>query len=152
MQARAASLWRPWMEKRAAPQLARLDAVAQDQNAFAVEALRLIHDLEMGADGGEEKKNDEAAKLETPQPAKPDEEQPDSPEQQGQPETTGAEEQEAKAAKAAPGEETTGDEGEAPQESAASDRAAAQANPTTYRAFTTQFDEVVRCDGFVRRG
>jgi cobaltochelatase CobT len=47
-------LWRPWIEEKAGPDLERLEDVLKDQHAFARLTRRIITDLDLGEDLGDE--------------------------------------------------------------------------------------------------
>ena len=142
----AAQFWRPFIEERIGKRLQKLALLLSDQKAFAAEALRLISALDKNSDGDNER--DDEAEKKTVAPA--EESGNDEEQQKESQESQGVSDQ---------GEETqdgdqAGDdqpENERPREegdSSAHDQHASQtedihAPVTTYRAFTTQFDEVV---------
>ncbi|MDR3424385.1 MAG: cobaltochelatase subunit CobT [Alphaproteobacteria bacterium] len=143
--ARIAVIGRPLLVHRAQEHWQKLSSLLADQKAFAAEALRLIKSLDQDTENNEkpdDAKTDQAA------PATPDEkeeEQPDdSKESQGVSDSE-TDEEEGK---------DGGDLGEDNPDETPSDSAAPAENDsahddsphstvTTYRAFTTQFDEIV---------
>ncbi|MDR3451066.1 MAG: cobaltochelatase subunit CobT [Alphaproteobacteria bacterium] len=144
--ARVVAMWRPFVETRAGDHWARLEKALGDQKAYAAEALRFITALDKDITG--ENKQDEAEDKASP-PSEPgaDEEQ-----QAQKQETEGAgdegeddnTEQGEKIGEQAPDADAVSEEGDTPVENAgASEDEFTEAPPTTYRAFTTQFDETV---------
>ena len=144
--ARAVEVWRVFIEERAGAHWRKLSALLDDQKAYAAEALRLIADLDKNAPGEDERDKEEKAAT----PAEEDfsdESQSDTQEKQG---VSGQDEEEQKSedggatGDAAPLTEGANDEGDAPVENTgAQGNEETDAPLTTYRAFTTQFDEIV---------
>ncbi len=147
-------LWRPWLAERADDDFKTLARVVEDQEAFAETLRRLIAHLEFA----DEHENDPAS-LDSEAESEDDaEERLDS-------ESEGESTEEESDAEASPGgerddseaEDTTEGEVEGAEETTASggDETAAESEPwrppwdrsndsrTAYRAFTTEFDEVV---------
>ena len=57
--AKMVELWRPWIEEKAGPELARLEDVLKDQQAFARLTRRIITDLDLGEELGDEPDQDD---------------------------------------------------------------------------------------------
>jgi len=141
--------WRRFVEEQAGEHWQKLIASLNNQKAYAAEALRLIAHLDKNAQG-EELRDDDDKK--TKAPAAPSEEeeeqqQSDSAENQSAPDQ-GQEEQTnedgALTGEEQPKPEDTSEDGDTPLESdQTQDQITLDASPTTYRAFTTDFDEIV---------
>jgi cobaltochelatase CobT len=154
---RMVDLWRPWIEARAGHDLSALEKLLGNQEAFADAARRLITDLDLGEDEAEATEAD-ASESEG--------EQQEKGEEQGE----GAEGAESTAESLASGEarETEGAEGaEAAADEADGDQEMGmgedgperpgrrwrphgpftnEPDEPAYRAFTTNFDEIVEAD------
>jgi len=149
--------WRPWIEEKAAKRLNRLSAVVEDQEEFSHLARELIRDLNLGDELGEES-----------------EQQDENEEEQGEDGENSEEDNEASEAEAEgqSGDQTEVSEGEDDQDAESmemdSDEMPDEAdademgdgeipwrpddlkgdgsNDPAYKAFTTQFDEVINAD------
>jgi cobaltochelatase CobT len=149
--ARIAAVWRPWVEKRIGAHLGRLPDLLADQKAFAAETLRVLEQLELGAKGprdteeGGEKDEESAGDPEsdTDQPQQEAENTAGEPQSladsdEAQEGEGGASEDEQKKAASEQGDgDQPSDKGDP------DDDYATEGNPTTYRAFTLRFDEVI---------
>jgi cobaltochelatase CobT len=146
----AVALWRSAIEAKIGPHLGRLPGLVNDQQTFAAEALQVLAALDPGfmeKDGKQRRENAneeaEAAKEEPPQK---------------QPTAEGAEEENATAQAAmteggVSGETETAKAGQGLESDAAGDQETqteagdmAYAAPTTYRAFTTRYDEEIAAE------
>lgn len=153
----AAALWQGWIEQRVGASLGKLPELLADQKAFAAEAKRIIKALDPSLPGGDEpddgkmRENDEgSAGIED------DEQQSASESDSGEgempePDTASAEEAmqaESREQDDASGQQISGEDlqlGDAPaggQERFEDEDEGEDAPRTTYRAFTTAFDEV----------
>ncbi len=150
--ARAAEIWRPWVEERIGAHLGKLPELLHDQKAFAAEAMRVLRVLDLGGSGKNPSNDGESEEEESSSGAEQDEQKEataaDS--EQGEPETSVAtadadansDNDEAQDRAAAPdnGDEARdGDHaGEGPEEWNSE-----RGPRTTYRVFTTQYDEII---------
>ena len=151
----AAETWRPWVESKIGARLDELSAVLTDQRAFAAAALKLMRDLDMGTPGEDQPEDgatSEAAGDGAPEP----DEQPATPTEiestEGEPDQdaaqTGAEAERGegiddpdtdRADASLAGDSDTPDAGQnQPEEQAAP----IDGPRTTYRVFTSQYDEI----------
>ncbi len=133
------------MEKRASKHLEKLALLAHDQKAYAAEALRLIKSLDENTDAApQEEEPEEKA-------AKPVEQIPEEDDKQDAQETQGVsdegEDQQDETEGHQAAEDSSdnlkdegSDDGEEP--ATAPDNDTTHAPPTTYRAFTTHYDEI----------
>lgn len=142
--AKNVSYWRPIIEEQAGSHWQKLGALLNDQKAYAAEALRLIADLEKSGKGDEEQKKEEEKAAQPEENSAPEEqdetqEEQGSSDQQGEPD---GEESDAveKDTTLSDGENDAGD---TPTENSRAQERQDYASPTTYRAFTTQYDEIV---------
>jgi cobaltochelatase CobT len=144
--AQALAVWRPFIEQRGGAHWLKLQSLLGNQQAYAAEALRLIASLDKNTQGDDTPDQSEEKKTAPAEPSPEAEQQPDSQESQGATDD-GAEEEESdegeKINEDTPESDTTGDEGDTPLEnSGAESEVVFDAPPTTYRAFTTTFDEI----------
>ncbi|MFC7332427.1 cobaltochelatase subunit CobT [Rhodocista pekingensis] len=158
--AAAVALWRPWVTEKLGHGLEELGRVMHDQEAFARTARRLLADLDMevGAEP-EPEPGEEQPQTDTPEDSGDDQEQSEGGEQQGgdAQESASGEEQQAPAEEMAAGGESREEEAEttegagseepgAPGRPGRPDARRNEPDPAAYRAFTTEFDEVVEAD------
>ena len=154
---RAADIWRPWIEEKVGDRLGRLPDLLHDQKAYAVETLRLLKEMDMGAAGdqepdegdGEEKKQDS-----NPTPDQ-DEKQTSANEaesEQGEPdEGAGQDSAEGQDGDDVPDQKpnaAVGDEGKTPNhgQNWSEEWESVDGPRTTYRVFTDAFDEITEAD------
>jgi len=142
--AQSVSNWRPFIEDRASKHWPKLAALLDDQKAYAAESLRLIASLDKEFNGSEEPDDDKKNKTST-----------DYESDEGDEERQEERQKETKSVSDQSDDDSGGDTEEdsdaegisAEGVSAAEDRSAhgedQEAPKTTYRAFTTQFDETV---------
>ncbi len=146
----AVDLWRPYIEERAAKDLARLESTYRDQKAFAKLTRTILKDLEMGDEFAEDS---ESEGDESGEPEPQAEEGGDEAESTGQPELADAEMSEAE------GEESDETTAEMQAEQTAEPADAEDQDPGIkpwrpeqpfsnqeawgYKIFTAQFDETV---------
>ncbi len=151
---RAASVWRGWIEEHIGEHLGRLPDLLHDQKAYGAESMRLLKALDLDmpgddkSDSGENDNQDEAAgapEKEEPQTASESEGETDDPEDGGgKDEASGAEDQ-SDPADQPPNSGAEGD-GEQPPEGQNwrdEDYDESEGPRTTYREYTTAFDEIV---------
>ena len=155
---RAAEVWRPWVEERIGTQLGRLPELVQNQKAYAAEINRLLTALDMGAAGEKQDPDDgdsDDQKQDSTPPADQDEQQTEASEaesEQGDPEQgagqDGAEGQEGEDQSDQTPNAATGDEGDTPQhgQNWSEDWDTVDGPRTTYRVFTSAFDEIIAAD------
>ena len=153
--AQAVGLWRPYVESRLGKNLGQLPQLLHDQQAFAAETNRLLHALELTNDAPQDEPDDGATEeqetgAEQPQPedqeqqAEPGESEPGEPESQladSEAGESGGEEAQPEAAAAQQGEEA--EQGQNWRDEDWDER---QGPRTTYRVFTTQFDEQIAAE------
>ena len=150
----AMALWRPMLEGKIAPDLAKLSKVANDQDAYAAEVRRLLSHLDMSVSEEFEPQADESDDDEVSQAGEDSDTDAEG----------GEQEQGASAASEAGAEDAdqTADPGmeeiamqpsademgeELPtNEVRRSDADSGAANPSAYRMYTTQYDEVVSAE------
>ncbi|MFY9287797.1 MAG: cobaltochelatase subunit CobT, partial [Alphaproteobacteria bacterium] len=157
---RAAEIWRPWIEDKIGKKLGRLPELLHDQKAYAEEMHRILKEMDMGAPGENQPENGETEEPESSSGIDQNEEQKAASEaesEQGEPEAGGGQssledvsEDLAQDSKTVAGE----NEGETPQhgQNWRDDDWDTEHGPrTTYRLFTSKFDEIVEaqdlCDG-----
>ena len=140
-------VWRSLVEECAETHWQKLTASLDNQKAYAAEALRLIAHLDKNAQG-DDTQDDEDKK--TAAPVEPSEEDEDNPADSTDDQTTTDGKQEQGTEEGEPtAEESTkpegvSEEGDTPLENdAAHEQESTDAPPTTYRAFTTEFDEII---------
>ena len=150
----AVALWRPYIEEKIGPRLGKLPQLLDDQQAFAAEAKSLLTALNMELPGDVEDDTGDAEEKAAESSA--EQEQPDAAEAEG-------ESDEGEPAPTA-GEAATADSGESdgePQQAKTTEEGASaeegrnwqdedwefdQGPRTTYRAFTTQHDEIITAE------
>lgn len=151
----AASLWRGWIEEKVGKRLHHLPDLLYDQKAYGEEVSRLLHDMDMGGGSDDEKQNDGESEEADSDAGLDQDEQPqsasDSESDEGEPEQGAGE--------AAPDEASVDDQqqdsknlsgdfdGETPhhgQNWMDEDWSNDYGPRTTYRIFTTQFDEIIK--------
>lgn len=154
----AASLWQGWIEQRAGASLGELPRLLNDQKAFATEARRIVKALDPSLPGGDEP---DESKTREQDEGSGGMDQEDSPQSASESESGEGEMPEPDAASAseamqaesreqddASGERISGEDvqlGESPaggQERFEDEPEDGDAPRTTYRAFTTAFDEI----------
>ena len=146
--AQAVAFWRPILAQRADACWDRLAGLLGEQKAYAAEALRLIEALDQDSKGEEE------SETTAPQDSAPVEPNPEEEEEKtdAQENKTDSETGEDTRAESTPSDdepqeqtspETPSEEGEAPAGTSAEETEDSDPSPTTYRAFTTHFDEIV---------
>jgi cobaltochelatase CobT len=144
--AQAVSLRRAFVEKFAAPHWDKLAAVLDDQKAYATEALRLIKSLDQNGRNENETDQDEEQKLSPLEIEDREDQPPENQETEGVSDEGDAEEEKAEGESVAddvPPADTRGEDGNTPVEhEGESEDNTLDVSPTTYRAFTTQFDEI----------
>ena len=147
---RAADVWRVWVEERIGPHLGRLPELLHDQKAYAAEVTRLLKELDMGAPGEDRPEDGEAEDIKNAgvEEQMPPEDTAESESQQGAPEEgtgqTAAEEEGIADEK--DGQPTMGGDQDAenPHQGRNENAWESEDGPrTTYRIFTTRFDETV---------
>jgi len=151
--ARAAEIWRPWIEERIGSQFGHLTKLLHDQKAYADEVHRLLEAMDMEGPGqnqpdeGEPEDEDGASGAEQDEKqtsatdAESDEGEPDSSAGSAAAEQSDSQDQEGEQRANA----TTG-EGEAPQQGnnrQGEDWDFETGPRTTYRVFSTRHDEIV---------
>ena len=150
---RAAQMWRGWIEERIGAHLGALPALLHDQKAYAAESLRILRDLDMGGAGDDPSDDGEAADEESAAGAEQEPQQAsdaESDSQQGQSESGAVD----AASDDAPGDEDQTDRAAAPaddDDDGLGDHEGVDAEyndaeggaRTTYRVFTSRFDEVI---------
>jgi cobaltochelatase CobT len=151
---RMVDLWRPWIEAKAGSDFAQLSKVVDDQVAFAEMARRLIEDLELGeADSAESEAEDEQGQGQENQEQAQQGTQGDSEQDSADDASSGESREEAGeegaegASEDAEGEEGMGMGEDGPERPGRrwrpqNDWSGQNAQPT-YKAFATEFDEVV---------
>jgi cobaltochelatase CobT len=151
---RMVDLWRPWIEAKAGSDFAQLSKVVDDQVAFAEMARRLIEDLELGeADSAESEAEDEQGQGQENQEQAQQGAQGDSEQDSADDASSGESREEAGeegaegASEDAEGEEGMGMGEDGPERPGRrwrpqNDWSGQNAQPT-YKAFATEFDEVV---------
>jgi cobaltochelatase CobT len=152
---RAASIWRGWIEEHIGSHLGKLPELLGDQKAYGAEAKRILKELELDVPGDDKSESGEADEQESASGAAEDEQQKSASEsesEQGEPEQGAGQDQ-------TDGKDQTGDTEDQPPNSAA-EGGDGENNPqgqnwrdedwdenegprTTYRVFTTAFDEIV---------
>jgi cobaltochelatase CobT len=147
-------LWRPWIEAKAGSDFSQLSRMVDDQAAFAEMARRLIEDLELGeADGAESEAEDEQGQGQENQDQAQQGTQGDSEQDSADDASSGESREEAGeegaegASEDAEGEEGMGMGEDGPERPGRrwrpqNDWSGQNAQPS-YKAFTTEFDEVV---------
>jgi cobaltochelatase CobT len=142
--AQAVILRRPFIDKKVGMHWQKLGALLNDQKAYAAEALRLIAGLGHDSDG-DKTRDEEAERKAAAETNYGDEEQ-----QEDKQESPGVadpiedeQDSESTADDAAPENDGGGDEGTDATENLTQTHEDPMAHVTTYRAFTTHFDEVV---------
>ena len=153
--AAAAALWRPYIESRFGQHLGRLPELLRDQQAFAAESHRLLQALEIAPDTKQEQEETGAGDEQETPADQPDEQQSTAAEsgqqEQGEPESqqAGADDQ-GDAGEQEEGGLQMAEDGEAALHSQnwRDEDFAEEFGPrTTYRVFTTQFDEQIEAEG-----
>ena len=148
----AVALWRPFIESKIGAHLGKLPELLSDQAAFGAEARRILEALDLPMRGGDEEEPSEGK--EKPAETPPDEGEQKSDDAQGegtdgepQPLDGQAEKREGEAddEDEALGS-SEGQDGESPQGPHEGDGNFLDGPRTTYRAFTTQFDEIVAAE------
>jgi cobaltochelatase CobT len=141
-----ASFWRPLIEERAAGFWPKLAAVLEDQKAYAAESLRLIARLDKSFEGIEEDREEQRKRRslteyesETGEEERKEERKKETRSVSDQSD----DEQEGDVAEAETDSESRTGEGMIPGEDSSERKELQAAHVTTYRAFTTEFDEVV---------
>lgn len=150
---RAAAIWRPWIEERIGDHLGHLPDLLKDQKAYAAEVNRILHEMDMGADGDTENDEHERDTEESSSGAEQEEEQDktsESASDQGEPENapidSGAEAGDDDDKSDKNPDAANGDQGEMPQhgQNWQDGEDETDGGPrTTYRVFTTAFDEII---------
>jgi cobaltochelatase CobT len=134
---RMVDLWRPWIETKTGADLGDLARSLDDQAAFAETARKLIADLELGEEEGQSTEAD------------------DDQSQEGEKDDDGQKSGEAEDGGEGEGEEQEGDDSDGMGEDGP-ERPGKRARPSPdgrnstdqpmYRAYTTEFDEIVEAD------
>jgi cobaltochelatase CobT len=145
--ANAVEHWRPFVAARAGAHWQKLTAMLADQKAYAAEALRLIAALDKNKPGEDEQEEGEKASPPSETSAEVEEPPADTSENQGVTEDAGEDKPDGgeggTLGDESPPADVVGDEGDTPVESGGEEEDAVKfASPTTYRAFTTQYDEI----------
>ncbi|HEY0291872.1 MAG TPA: cobaltochelatase subunit CobT [Hansschlegelia sp.] len=152
---RLVELWRPWIEEKAGPNLAKLDGVLEDQRAYARTIRDLLTSLDMGEElSSDRQENEEQGESEGEEPPPQEGESSDAPEDQSdgsdQSETEASAEidddaEQMEAADApptdAPDEDELGEAEEASEPWRPKDDKRNERERLEYQAFTTKFDE-----------
>jgi len=145
--AEAVALWRPFLEERAGTRWLKLATLLPDQKAYATESLRLIAELDKNTEGQDER-DDTQEKTASPAEETPDEgDEAEQEEKQGVSEDSEEEQEGGEGGN--DGQDTSepeaaGDDGETPSENeGVIEEEIFEASPTTYRAFTYEFDEII---------
>ena len=154
---RMVDLWRPWIESRAGTDFAAMQRAIEDQEAFAAAARRLIEDLDLGEEDAASSEADEdqgegeqgETGAEAGQRGEASDEAAES-DMTGEMRESAGEEGAEGAAEESEGEDATGmgeDGPEQPGRRWRPNQALSNApEEPLYRAFTTEFDEVVEAD------
>ncbi|MDZ5646592.1 cobaltochelatase subunit CobT [Nitrospirillum sp. BR 11828] len=154
----ALDLWRPFIEEKAGADLAQLKAAMADQQAYAREARRILTDLDLEVGGepdkSEEEETAESGDAQSPEGADNDDAgggQSDD----ADPEATGEQQQSGGQTEEAAGAAESSEGEEQEMEGAGAEQSGEPGEPSRpdfgrnspdaggYRAFTTEFDEVV---------
>ncbi|MDE1149226.1 MAG: cobaltochelatase subunit CobT [Azospirillaceae bacterium] len=154
----ALDLWRPFIEEKAGADLARLKAAMADQQAYAREARRILADLDLEV-GGEPEKSEEDETADTGDAQSPDGAENDDSgggqSDEAEPEPTGEQEQAGGQTEESAGSSESGEGEEQEMEGAGAEQSGEPGAPSrpefgrnsldnsSYRPFTTEFDEVV---------
>ncbi|GLK67085.1 cobaltochelatase subunit CobT [Hansschlegelia plantiphila] len=152
---RLVELWRPWIEEKAGPNLAKLDGLLEDQRAYARTIRDLLTSLDMGEElSSDRQENEEQGESEGEEPPPQEGESSDAPEDQSdgsdQSETEASAEidddaEQMEAADApptdAPDEDELGEAEEASEPWRPHDDKRNERERLEYQAFTTKFDE-----------
>ena len=158
---RAASIWRGWIEEHIGPHLGKLPELLHDQKAYGAEAVRILQALDLDVPGSDKPDNGDDDKEENAGGPAENEQQKQAAEtegQQGEPEqgagqdtAEGADQGEAADKPPNSGMEGEGENAPEGQNWRDEDWDESEGPRTTYRVFTTAFDEVVAarelCDG-----
>lgn len=158
---RAAEMWRPWVEERIGKHLGKLPELLHDQKAYAAEVHRLLTELDMKVPGEKQRDEGESEEQESSSGMDQEDEQKSASESesdQGEPETGRGEAEAEDAGDASEDKNqpnaTADQSGDTPQHGQNWNDEDWEWEPgprTTYRVFTTGFDEVVGaedlCDG-----
>ncbi len=147
--AAAVNLWRPTIEARIGKNLGRLPELLDDQNAFAAEVINLLTALEVDIT---EKPKEEERPSDTDQQSAP---QPEEAKKE-QSASEGEEDRDASQSETTQEQETAGESGGADEEDGQvivdgqrelpEEEVFDYAPRTTYRAYTTKFDEVIAAE------
>ncbi|NYZ14688.1 cobaltochelatase subunit CobT [Azospirillum sp. RWY-5-1] len=155
----AVDLWRPWIEEKLGGNLGKLDSVIADQDAYARAVRRLLADLDMEV--GSEAEPEEGEEDDRDQQSDQNDSQPDDGQTRGEDDSTAEGESmtapETRESESGDSAEDGGEDGEAEMgegEGAEEPAGPGQPwrpdasrrndpDPNAYRAFVTQFDEVV---------
>ncbi|MER2520040.1 MAG: cobaltochelatase subunit CobT [Bdellovibrionales bacterium] len=155
----AATLWRGWIEQRVGASLGKLPDLLHDQKAFATEAKRIIKALDPSLPGGDEPDEGKTRELDEGSDGLDQEESPQSASQaeggegdMPEPDTASASEAmqaESREQKDTSGQQISGEDIQMGADPAGGaerqdeeEEEGSDAPRTTYRAFTTVFDEI----------
>ncbi|MFC7054319.1 cobaltochelatase subunit CobT [Hansschlegelia quercus] len=148
-------LWRPWIEEKAGKNLARLDQVLENQNAYARTIRDLLTSLDMGEElSSDRERNEEDGENEGQDPPPQEGEAADAPQEesdgadQAESEASAEHDEDAEQMEAAdapptdsPDDEELGEAEEATEPWRPKDEPRAERERPDYVAFTTKFDE-----------
>ena len=140
------AFWKPLIEKKIEKHWPRLEAVLADQKAYAAESLRLIQSLDANLNDDESRGKDEQKTSPTDYESEDGEHER---QEERDKETQTASDSNDTDQDAAPPDESSSEskgisgDGENAAEDLSESKNRESANVTTYRAFTTEFDEVI---------
>lgn len=142
----AVAFWRPFIEKRGAMHWEKLSELLHNQKSFAAAALRLIAALDEKTEGQDER--DDKPETKEAAPAAQDTDAEDKKQEEQESQATAAQDEDRQDGADDEGERSDSEakgEGEDSPDADASAQYIEDKNAavTTYRAFTTQFDETV---------
>jgi cobaltochelatase CobT len=144
----AVALWRPYIEERIGPHLGRLAELLEDQRAFGDEVKRLLTAMDIGKLGDDETEEEQTAEKE--KPPESEEKPPIEKTAEGEAPTDEQATLEGQAAAESEGLNDGDQQDETLEVEGASvsgeDQAFTLGPRTTYRAFTTEYDEIVRAE------
>ncbi len=140
----AISYWRPLIEKHAEAHFAKLSTMLNDQQAYAAESLKLIKSLNVAFEGREERKDQKKSKN-AAQSESEDGEETRKEERKKETRSLADQGEDQESGDSKEDSETEGISGEGilPSEELSGKRDALDSHVTTYRAFTTECDEIV---------
>ncbi|MDD4616210.1 MAG: cobaltochelatase subunit CobT [Alphaproteobacteria bacterium] len=141
----AISFWRPFIEKHGEAHLTKLSRLLGDQEAYAAESLKLIKSLNVAFEAREERNERKQSKAATQYESEDGEEQRKEERKKETRRRADQPDEDQDGGDANEDTETEGISGEGilPSEDLSGARESIEGHITTYRAFTTEFDEIV---------